>query len=126
MRQRLTREQSEEVHELNRLLHVLVEAAQCLQTRAMMLEEIARQQRYASGYPTREADGFAFERAHRTRHIAASLASIKLRDFIKDSPELMEMLLGPPSESVSGVDFMEPRLPKQRSAWRSTEERLVL
>ena len=126
MRERLTREQSELRRELNRRLHGLVVAAQCLQTRAMMLEQLERQRHYASFPPTRESNGVEFERADRIRRVAAFLASKALRDAIKDNDELANLLLGEPTESVNGVDFMEPRLPKERTTGRSTLELLGL
>ena len=128
MRQRMTREEAEAYRELNRRLHVLVEAAQCLQTRAMMIEELERQRHYAVVGPTahRESDGVAFERADLTRRVAAFLASKALHAAIKNDDALAGMLLGPPTESVSGVDFMEPRLPKQSSRLRSPEERVEI
>jgi hypothetical protein len=113
---RMTREQAEQERELNRRLHVLVEAAQALQTRAAMIEELDRQRHYADLPPTRESDGVAFERADRTRRVAAFLASKALRDTFKNEPALAEMLLGAPSASVSGVDFMEPTVPKPRKS----------
>jgi hypothetical protein len=119
---RMTREQAEQQRELNRRLHVLVEAAQCLQTRAAMLEQL--EQHYAAFGPTVEADPVAFETADRTRRVAAFLASKALRDLIKDNEEVADLLLGVPGASVSGVDFMEPRLPKQRTTGRSVLEKL--
>ena len=124
MRERLTREEAEAYRELNRRLHVLVEAAQCLQVRAMMLEQLERERHYATIGPTREADPAAFESADRTRRVAAFLASERLRDAIKADPVLAEMLLGEPTESVSGTDFMEPKLPKERTTGRSVRELL--
>lgn len=128
MRQPLTREQSEQARELNRRLHVLVVAAQCLQVRAATIEQLERQRHYALVGPAanREFDGVAFERADLTRRVAAFLASKALRDAIRNDDALAEMLLGPPLESVNGADFMEPRLPKQRTGYRSPEERLEI
>jgi hypothetical protein len=120
----LTREEAEQQRELNRRLHVLVDAAQCLQARAMMLEELERQRHYADLLPTRESDGVAFERADRTRRVAAFLASKALRDAIKNDDALAEMLLGEPGPSCNGTNFLEPRLPKQHATWRSIQERL--
>ena len=117
-------EEAEAYRELNRRMHVLVEAAQCLQVRAMMIEQLEREKHYALVGPTarRESDGVAFERADLTRRVAAFLASKALHAAIKNDDTLAEMLLGPPTESVSGVNFMEPRLPKQGSGRRSPEE----
>lgn len=128
MRQRMTREEAEAYRELNRRLHVLVEAAQCLQVRAAMIEQLERERHYAEVGPTahRESDGVAFERADLTRRVAAFLASKALHAAIKDSDELANFLLGPPTESVNGTNFMEPRLPKQRSRLRSPEERVEI
>jgi hypothetical protein len=124
---RMTRVQRELEHELNRRLHVLVEAAQCLQVRAAMIEQLERQRHYADIVPSwRESDGVAFERADRTRRVAAFLASKALHDAIKDNGTLADMLLGVPTESVNGVDFMEPRLPKPHTTWRSIQDRLGL
>jgi hypothetical protein len=121
---RLTREEAEQQRELNKLLHVLVEAAQCLQARAMMLEQLERQRHYAEIGPTRESDGVAFERADRTRRVAAFLASTALRDTIKNEPALAALLLGPAGPSCNGTDFLEPRLPKPHDTWRPIQERL--
>ena len=123
---RMTRAEAELQRELNRMLYVLVEAAQCLQTRAMMIEQLERQTHYAEMVPTRESDGVAFERADRTRRVGAFLASVAFRNYVKNDPALSEMLLGPPGPSVNGTDLMEPRLPKERTAGRATLKLLGL
>jgi hypothetical protein len=121
VRQRLTMAEAEQARELNRRLHVLVEAAQCLQTRSVMIEQMERSRHYAEVGPQREADPTAFERADRTRRVAAFLASSKLQDLIKRDPKLAELLLGEPSESVNGTDFMAPKLPSERAARREID-----
>jgi hypothetical protein len=117
---------SQNDRELNRRVGVLAEAAHLLGVRAAMIEALARRRHVADVITGRggERIEISLERADRLRRVAAWLASVRLSEFIKDDPDLAEMLLGPPGPSVVGTDFMEPRLPRHHTTWREPEDRI--